>query len=60
MDYNFEIVFKKIEEAKAEEAGKNPSVVKTELHAEELEEIAALRKIVFETTEIDSRSYTTA
>ncbi len=60
MDYNFEILFKKIEEAKTENAGKNPSAVEIEPQAAEIEEIATLRKIVLEVTETDNSSYTTA
>ena len=43
MDYNFEIVFKKIAEA-----NRDISTVEIQVHAAELDEIDVLRKIVIE------------
>ncbi len=61
MNYDFEIIFKKLDEHKSTSGSKVDvgEVVSQDL-SKEIDEISELRKIVLETTEAEINSYTTA
>jgi len=55
----FKMVFKKLSEAAAEEAGLKESISEAAALRAEIEEISELRRLVLETTEPEPKSYTT-